>query len=120
MRFLIDNALSSGIAEGLRSAGHDAVHVRDVGMGAASDPELFAVAQAEKRTIVSADTDFGVLLATTQQTTPSFVLVRRSDKRPAASLEVLVANLDRLKDDIEAGCVAVIEDGRIRVRKLPM
>ncbi len=120
MRFLVDNALSSSIAEGLRSAGHDAVHVRDVGMGTASDPEIFAWAQQEKRTIVSADTDFGVLLATTQQTKPSFILVRRSDNRPAAILEVLAANLDTLKDDIDLGCVAVIEDGRIRVRKLPL
>ncbi len=32
MRFLIDNALSPRIAEGLNEAGHDAIHVRDIGL----------------------------------------------------------------------------------------
>lgn len=37
MRFLIDNPLSPILADALRAAGHDAVHVGDYGMGKASD-----------------------------------------------------------------------------------
>jgi hypothetical protein len=33
---------------------------------------------------------------------------------------VLMANVEKLKADLEQGCVAVFEGGRIRVRPLPI
>src|SRR6186997_1438478 len=63
MRFLIDNALSPALAPLLQQAGHDAIHVRDLGLQHADDEVIFERAAAEHRIVVSADADFGTLLA---------------------------------------------------------
>lgn len=61
MKFIIDNALSPILAEKLRKANYDAIHVRDFGLASASDKEIFEFATIENRIIISADTDFGIL-----------------------------------------------------------
>ena len=41
MKLLVDNALSPVLTELLRQAGHEAVHVRDIGLHHAADEDIF-------------------------------------------------------------------------------
>lgn len=121
MKFLIDNNLSPLLAEGLKAAGHDAVHLRDLGMQAAPDPAVLQRAQVEERVLVSADTDFGGLLSRSHATGPSVLLIRRlAGRRAAEQSAIILANLDQVAEDLIAGSVVVIGDDWIRIRRLPM
>lgn len=121
MRFLIDNNLSPTLADLLNQAGHDAVHIRSYQLGAASDTVVLGRARREHRVLISADTDFGTLLAHERAGDPSVILLRRSVGRRAKEIaSLLLANLDAVREDLDSGAVVVVGDRGMRVRQLPL
>lgn len=90
-------------------------------MASAADIEVLKRAKEAQRILVSADTDFGTLLARSGATAPSVVLLRRSGGRRSEQIaELLIANLPHLHEELEAGAIVVIRDDNIRVRRLPL
>lgn len=120
MRFLIDNALSPRLAELLLRKGYSATHVREVGLQHATDPDILDYAARENMVIVSADADFGAILARRKTSKPSFILFRTSRKSTEFQFDLLRRNLEKFRSDLEAGCVLVFDDRRARVRMLPI
>lgn len=93
MRLLVDANLSHRVAELLREAGHDAVHVRELGLQHAADATSSTRRMTGERVIISEDTDFGALLAHRQAPGPSFVLLRPIEPlTPRQQAMLLTAN----------------------------
>ena len=104
MKSLIDQNLSPELTALLAAAGHDAVHVRERSMQRATDEAVLETAAAEGRVLVSGDTDFGMLLARSGATEPSFVLFRqRGERRAAQQARLLLENLDELQVELGPG-----------------
>ncbi|MGH8930556.1 MAG: DUF5615 family PIN-like protein [Egibacteraceae bacterium] len=94
MRLLIDENLSQRVAVLLGQAGHDAVHVRDLGLLGADDDKVLETAAAQGHTLITADTDFGAMLV----------------------LHAIEVAAEALK----AGAIVVVESDRLRIRSLPV
>ena len=121
MNFLVDENLSPRVAELLRDAGIDAVHVLDIGLGGAPDIAVSARAVADSCSIISADSDFTTLLALSHGVAPSLVLLRSGDQlRPDAQAALLAANLPAVAGDLARGAVVSISTAHVRVRRLPL
>ena len=79
-----------------------------------------ALADRENWSLISADTDFGELLANGPVLAPSVILLRRAGKRASSLAAVILANLEQVTEDLAAGALTVISDTRIRTRRLPV
>jgi predicted nuclease of predicted toxin-antitoxin system len=86
VRFLVDESLSRRVALLMADSGHDAVHVGDLGLLGAPDVDVMAAAREGDRTVVSANTGFGELLAIGQHPGPSVILLRRPRISPTSRL----------------------------------
>ena len=74
----------------------------------------------EDRVVVLADSDFGMLLAVSRRSKPSFVLFREAAIiRAQDYASKLLESLPSFERELEAGCVVTFRRGRIRLRSLP-
>ncbi|MEZ5199926.1 MAG: DUF5615 family PIN-like protein [Micropruina glycogenica] len=121
MRLLLDQNLSRHLPAILAAAGFDVVDTRSLGMQRRADEAIADFAAEDDRIVVSADTDFGTILARRQLAKPSFVLLRRTQNLgPDEVGSLLVRNLPAFERDLNEGAIVVIDDTVARVRRLPI
>ncbi len=120
MRFLADAGISPRTAEYLRRAGHDAVHVRDLGMQRATDQVLVERAKQEERILLTFDLDFGEILALGVIVRPSVMIFRLTDERADAVNRRIERVLAEQGEALGSGALILVEDARYRIRRLPI
>jgi len=120
VRLLVDAKLSPVVSERLRDAGHEAIHVFDVGMARASDESIVEYALEQGYVIISADADFAAILARLDRAKPSFVLLRHvnemTPEQYAALLRAISTRSPRISQPARSRHSRA---ARFRVRRLP-
>ena len=119
MRFLVDMNLSPKVAAWLRQRGHDAVHLREEGLAALGDAAVFRKAKEENRVIVTFDLDFGEIAALSREPRPGVILFRLRSVRTDSVLQRLAVAIEHASPALDDGAVVIVEDRRIRTRRLP-
>jgi predicted nuclease of predicted toxin-antitoxin system len=122
VRFLVDENLSPRLCGFLTAEGDTAQHVHEVLGAGASDHEVMQHAIDHGAVIITADTDFGALLAHGRRTEPSVILSCESfyPCRSRGQGRLLAANLDQVREVLITGAIVVFSLDDIRVRPLPL
>jgi len=120
MKFLVDMALSPKTVKFLQNSDYDAVRVNELGMAKSKDKIILEYAAENDMVVITADLDFGDILAYTKYKKPSVIIFRLRDPSPDHVNSLLLSSLPRIKDSLEKGSIIVIEDHRIRIRELPV
>jgi predicted nuclease of predicted toxin-antitoxin system len=119
VRFLVDANLSPRVAEWLRSNGHDAVHVFEVGLNRAGDRRILREAARGRRILLTSDLDFGEILARSSGRVSVIMLRLRSNTSANVTGRLKVA-LAQAAAVLEYGAVITVGEASVRIRRLPL
>jgi len=116
MRILANENFPGPVVRALRARGHDVVWVRET-MRGATDREVLARAQADRRLLLTFDKDFGELAFRTRLPAEcGIILFRLSGGSPDVDNARTLSSIESRTD--WTGHFAVVTDNRIRIRPL--
>lgn len=120
MKWLLDQGLPRSAVTLLTNRGMDSVHVGDIGMAAASDPEILVRARHDHRIVVTLDADFHALLALSGATSPSVVRIRLEGLKAEGLVRVLEKVAEEWGEALEVGAMVTVNQRHSRMRGLPL
>ncbi len=119
-RFLIDEDLPRLPSVRLQQEGHEAVHVTDIELRGAPDPDIFQRAQERRAILISRDLGFANILQYLPGTHQGIVVVRfPSEIRSQALVEELVERLATVSETEFAEILIILEPSQMRIRRKP-
>ena len=120
MKFLADMGISPQVVEWLRTNGHDAVQLHQLGLDRLTDQEVLQKFLQEERVLITHDLDFGELLAASGENLPSVIIFRIKDMRAANINRYLSGILSKHSQVLEQGVVCSVTERKVRLRSLPI
>ena len=120
MKILIDMNLSPDWTTAFAAQNIESVHWSAVGDPRAEDTKIMEYARTNDYIVFTHDLDFGTLLALTQAENPSVVQVRAQNIVPSHLANTVVAVLRANEATLEQGALIVVDEGKARVRILPL
>ncbi|QDU54681.1 DUF5615 family PIN-like protein [Aeoliella mucimassa] len=120
MNFLLDQGLPRSAISHLQLAGHDAVHVADLGQSRATDETILKLAIDSERVVVTLDADFHALLAAGASTSPSVIRIRIEGLKGPEIANIILQVVALTEKDIQQGAAVSVTSNAIRVRSLPL
>lgn len=120
MKFLLDENISPSLVELLKTIGHEARHVNDIGYNNTPDFIISDFAADSGEIIITHDTDFGTILALTGSERPSVVLFRWQKISANSIFQFFQENLSQIADHLSVGALIVVDEQKIRIRILPL
>ena len=120
MKLLLDQGLPRFSAQLLRNSEIDALHTGECGLARSSDRQIIDFAKAQGRIVVSLDSDFHALLALSRARSPSVVRIRMEGLTAEEVVSIIQKVLAQCSEDLAAGCAVSVQEGRIRIRRLPI
>lgn len=120
MKILVDMNLSPRWTDFLAGAGHEAVHWSDVASGNEPDSQIMAWAVDRGYLILTADLDFGAILAASGETRPSVLQIRSDVLTTHAIGAIVLRALDQARQELVEGALVSVDATRARLRLLPL
>ena len=120
MKFIADIHISPQTVKSLIERGYKIKRVTEFLKPNAKDEEILDLALREESTIITQDLDFSALLAKRGVNKPSVITLRVNIAKPSKITEMLEKALPQIESELNKGSIIIVEEERIRIRKLPI
>jgi len=117
IKVLTDENISPKVVTFLRSQGIDVLDTKEQSWFGKQDEELLEIAYKEKRFILTHDSDFGTLSIHEGRRCYGIIYIRVKYLHPQNVIRVC-EQLLKLKIELKPGTIIVVEEARLRIRKL--